>query len=647
MLSARRVLYISVLFLLVLFCGSRPLFGAENFSTSYRVSYNVSETGETSVVQKISITNLTRDFYASEHKLRVGSRDVSDVWARDSSGNLNPQVLQDEGSTTIQVPFGAPVAGRGETYQFELGYKVNSCKKQGEIWRVDIPGVIQTDNLSLYELVLNVPRSLGQLAYVSPAPAQQATDSSYFRFEFNKNQLTGGVRAGFGSSQVYSLHLKFYLENPLSQKAYLDMPLPSDILGQQKVVYQKLSPAPEKIYSDEDGNYLARYLFRGGEQQTVDFKGLVFLYPLDREEIFSSDLKIEDIPSELREKYTQEREYWEVNNKDVRRRVEDLVDAEVSVVQNLESIYEYVVAHLSYGQARLPENFVRLGAVAALTQRNDALCTEYADLFIALSRAAGIPARLVEGYAYSENKEDTPLMKGALHAWVEVYVPTSDGGQWIQIDPTWGSTTGGADYFYGLDLAHVAFVRKGTSSTEPFLLADYESSAGDWLEVHFGDSQETYTPQLETRFEVKEYGLSGLTRSGTLIVQNIGKVTAFNVKTQFNLDQSTIEFYEDAEDLQVFGNTVVLGNMLPWSGKKVHFRIKSSPFRLVDDKLEAVTSWKDFSLNEERIVNKTDLQFLPVWKYIFSWYSLAFLGAGSVSLVVFLFVHMRKMDRHT
>jgi hypothetical protein len=56
-------------------------------------------------------------------------------------------------------------------------------------------------------------------------------------------------------------------------------------------------------------------------------------------------------------------------------------------------------------------------------------CTEHALLFVALARAAGIPAREVGGLAFV--KGEKPLF--GWHAWAEVH----DGHQWVSIDPTW------------------------------------------------------------------------------------------------------------------------------------------------------------------------------------------------------------------
>lgn len=56
-------------------------------------------------------------------------------------------------------------------------------------------------------------------------------------------------------------------------------------------------------------------------------------------------------------------------------------------------------------------------------------CTEHAILCGALAAAAGIPARMVAGIAYTQ---------GAFyyHAWNELYV-----GEWVEMDPAWGEET--------------------------------------------------------------------------------------------------------------------------------------------------------------------------------------------------------------
>lgn len=55
-------------------------------------------------------------------------------------------------------------------------------------------------------------------------------------------------------------------------------------------------------------------------------------------------------------------------------------------------------------------------------------CSEYTVLFAALSRAAGIPARVSVGFALSAAGELVP------HIWPQVFV-----GRWVEIDPSWNA----------------------------------------------------------------------------------------------------------------------------------------------------------------------------------------------------------------
>ncbi|HKS39135.1 MAG TPA: transglutaminase domain-containing protein [Blastocatellia bacterium] len=57
----------------------------------------------------------------------------------------------------------------------------------------------------------------------------------------------------------------------------------------------------------------------------------------------------------------------------------------------------------------------------------EADCLEFSQLFVAMARALGLPARIVSGMAYGDGSFGG-------HAWVEVYA-----GRWIELDPTWGT----------------------------------------------------------------------------------------------------------------------------------------------------------------------------------------------------------------
>jgi transglutaminase-like putative cysteine protease len=77
-------------------------------------------------------------------------------------------------------------------------------------------------------------------------------------------------------------------------------------------------------------------------------------------------------------------------------------------------------------------------------------CTEHALLFTALARAAGIPARRVDGLVYMQAGDGVPALYW--HEWAEVWV-----GEWVAIDPTFNQPIA--------DPTHIAFGNEGQSDT--------------------------------------------------------------------------------------------------------------------------------------------------------------------------------------
>jgi len=66
--------------------------------------------------------------------------------------------------------------------------------------------------------------------------------------------------------------------------------------------------------------------------------------------------------------------------------------------------------------------------------RGAGACRDFAVLFIELCRMLGLAARFVSGYLYAP-PDDDHRTAGAMHAWVEVYLP---GAGWKGLDPTHG-----------------------------------------------------------------------------------------------------------------------------------------------------------------------------------------------------------------
>ncbi len=66
------------------------------------------------------------------------------------------------------------------------------------------------------------------------------------------------------------------------------------------------------------------------------------------------------------------------------------------------------------------------------------VCQDFAHLQIAMLRSLGLAARYVSGYLHNQPPPGKPRLVGAdaSHAWVSLFLPTLDGGTWIDADPT-------------------------------------------------------------------------------------------------------------------------------------------------------------------------------------------------------------------
>ena len=80
--------------------------------------------------------------------------------------------------------------------------------------------------------------------------------------------------------------------------------------------------------------------------------------------------------------------------------------------------------------------------------RRRGVCRDYATLYAALARIAGVPTRLCAGIVYADLDGHAAFY---YHAWAESYV-----GKWVAIDPTLYDPALGIDY---VDATHIKFAQ--------------------------------------------------------------------------------------------------------------------------------------------------------------------------------------------
>lgn len=91
--------------------------------------------------------------------------------------------------------------------------------------------------------------------------------------------------------------------------------------------------------------------------------------------------------------------YVESNNEAIQSLADELAQGQANPCETLEALHHYVGEHITYHRYHTKPS----GTVGALENRIGD-CTEFADALLALSRAAGIAARSLEGVIYRSDR---------------------------------------------------------------------------------------------------------------------------------------------------------------------------------------------------------------------------------------------------
>lgn len=508
------------------------------FLTDFDVTYEVKETGITEVTNKITLTNVFSNMYATSYSIILDSINPTNIKAYGLDRAYTVETNKIGEKTTIKIKFPDSVVGKDKSRIFYVSFEESSfAVKTGEVWEISIPKISENASFSSYNLRLLIPEKLGQEAYISPQSRSKTNKNGVMEYNFSKQDVEkSGIVAGFGAFQVFTFNLSYHLENPLSKDTTTEISLPPDT-AYQRVYYEKINPRPSKMYVDSDGNWIGEYKLNSRERVDVTAFGYV--------QIFSNYRPFNKPSKESINQNLTPLEYWDINNPEI-----------VKLTQTLKTpreIYNYVSTKLKYDYERVKPNVERFGAVKALENPESAICMEFTDLFVTLARSAGIPAREINGFAYTENPDIQPLslVNDVLHAWPEYY--DYEKNVWIPVDPTWGSTTGGVDYFTKLDLRHFTFVAHGKSSKQPYAAGSYKLGANPQKDVFvtFGNLPQVRNSKLDLNVKLENW-IPLISNKLDLVVVNNGPVAIYNISPKIFFDNQETENKNTLEVLLPF-----------------------------------------------------------------------------------------------
>ncbi len=233
-------------------------------------------------------------------------------------------------------------------------------------------------------------------------------------------------------------------------KQNLWVALISDDYPYQEVLDREISPGNYQLITDEYGNQIAEFDFSDMPpdseiQVQIDY----------RVKVNQLEYDLSQCRGELPDFFTEPELHVESQNPQIRSLSEELAQDHLTACEQVRAFYDFVGNELVYSY-----NGGNWGAQAALGKMG-ADCTEYSSLMIALSRAAGIPARYLEGLNFTPQGNEALARQE--HSWLEVFFP---GIGWTPMDPTLGrSSITKEEYFAKLPPDHIIVTRGRNPST--------------------------------------------------------------------------------------------------------------------------------------------------------------------------------------
>jgi transglutaminase-like putative cysteine protease len=488
--GSKKVVNLLLCVLLFFLLLPRNIVHATDFENKVDFIYSVDPSGLMHIREVRSIRNNSSKYYikaTSEETFIISSfktraettqedlEQVSNsIKVTDQFGNkLSPNIEITENQIKVTVAYGSDI-NNGDEKVIILEYdNFELVEKAGNIWNVYIPGVSEEFNKTItsdigattqtsFTATLEIDNELGEPNFILPESYTKSESDGKTIYAFESASLINqSAWIQIGSEQYYS----FKITQPISLKgdlassvfnALYDLVLPGESAsGNQVVYYSSISPEPEYIREDGEGNILARFSFSNDDTTEIVVEGYIstsITKTIKQEEVGDiTDIPLEEIYAEIEgeiityEDLIGSSQYWEVDATEVQDKATELKGNSTNVFDILLADYNFITENVDYDNLKTGINNERQGALKTL-QGGSSVCMEYSDLLITLLRAQGIPARAAFGFGF-DPKSEGETEEG--HQWVEVYMPNVG---WVAVDPTWGDT--GRKNYIGGDVDH-------------------------------------------------------------------------------------------------------------------------------------------------------------------------------------------------
>jgi hypothetical protein len=210
--------------------------------------------------------------------------------------------------------------------------------------------------------------------------------------------------------------------------ADLHIAIPVNRDNQELLGEPSFNMLPADFVTDRWGQKTAHFHFdniKAGETKTVEMTTTAKTWEV-RYFIFPDRVgSLDEMPKDL-SNYLEDNEKFQITHPVIRSAVKNVVGDQKNPYWIVRDIFDYINANMYY------EMTGGWNTAPTVITRGSGSCSEYAFVFIAMCRAAGIPARYAGSVVV---RGEDASMDDVFHRWAEVYLP---GYGWIPVDPSRG-----------------------------------------------------------------------------------------------------------------------------------------------------------------------------------------------------------------
>lgn len=185
----------------------------------------------------------------------------------------------------------------------------------------------------------------------------------------------------------------------------------------------------QKLVTDKWGQQTKLYRFeniKSGGIQVIEMVAKLKLYEV-RYFIYPDKVgKLAEVPLDIRSTFLQDDEKYQLKHPVILQAVKEAVGNESNPYWIARKIYNFLMPRMYY------EMTGGWNTSPTVLKRGNGSCSEYTFVYIAMCRAAGLPARYVGSMVV---RGDDASYDDVFHRWVEVYLPNYG---WIPVDPSGG-----------------------------------------------------------------------------------------------------------------------------------------------------------------------------------------------------------------